>query len=183
MLVIDLTSLRLPIVGSTTALGGALMVQVTRSMTDAIDRFLLKHRTRIMDRGSNIRAAFCAKLTRAEVEDVRVPLSAPKCNAHAERFVLWIEGECVRERISFDGKSVQMAVSAPVAHDNRGLAIPRIDSELIERVVGLRSAALERVTLDEQLMGLLRSCRASTARMRSCEVFWAAGRATKSHCA
>ena len=105
LFVIDLASRRVHLAGTTVALGEAFMGQMARNLTDVIDGFLLRHGKLIIDRDSNFSTSFCQKLARAGVEAVRIPPSAPNCNAYAERFVRSIKEECLRKMIFFGAVS------------------------------------------------------------------------------
>ena len=156
---IDLASRRVHIAGTTVALGEAFMGQMARNLADVIDGFLLTHRRLFIDRDSNFGGSFCARLARAGVETVRIPPSAPNCNAYAERFVRSIKKECLRKMIFFGKGSLRRAIRGYVSNYNQGRPHQGLGNERIERVVGPRSTSLEGVVEEERLGGILRSYR------------------------
>ena len=163
LFVIDLASRRVHIAGTTVALGEAFMEQMARNLTDVIDGFLLTHRRLVIDRDSNFGGSFCAKLARAGGETVRIPPSAPNCNAYVERLVRSIKEECLRKMIFFGEDLLRRAIREYVANYNQERPHQGIGNERIERAIGPRSTSLEGVVAEERLGGILRSYWASAA--------------------
>ena len=139
------------------------MGQTARNLTGVIDGLLLTHKKLSIDRDSNFRGSFCAKLAGAGVEGVLIPPSAPNCSACAERFVRPVRDECHRKMILFGENSLRRAIWEHVAHFNREWRHQGIGNELVERVVGPRSTSLEVMVAEERLGGILRSYSASAA--------------------
>jgi transposase InsO family protein len=95
LVVMDLKSRRVEIVGVLQDAYEAWMVQMVRNLTDAVDGFLLPHRHLIMDRDPLFTVDFRAMLQRAGVKPVRLPRRSPNLNAFVERFVRSIKEECL----------------------------------------------------------------------------------------
>jgi hypothetical protein len=85
VLVIDLASRRVQIVGSTPFSHHMFMQQVVRTMTAEEDGLLVQHRLLICDRDTKWSAPVRARLEEAGIRVVQTPHQAPNANAYAER--------------------------------------------------------------------------------------------------
>jgi transposase InsO family protein len=63
------------------------MKQMARTLTDAVDGFLLKHRSIVMARDSLFCHSFRDMLKNSGVKPVRLPSRSPNLNAYAERWI------------------------------------------------------------------------------------------------
>jgi putative transposase len=95
--VIELSS-RVQILGSTPHPDEAFMGQVARTLTVADGGVC---RVLICDRDAKWSQAVRARLQDAGIRVIRTPYRAPNANAHAERFVRSIKGECLNWLIPF----------------------------------------------------------------------------------
>jgi transposase InsO family protein len=95
VLVIDLATRQVHLMGSTPHPDDAFVGQVARTLTHAGDGALVDHRILICDRDSKWSEAFRHTLAAAGVRVVHTPLRAPNANAFAERFVRSIKEECL----------------------------------------------------------------------------------------
>ena len=95
LFVIELHSRRVHIVGSTPHPDDRFMVQIARTLTDAVDGLFDSPRFLICDRDRKWSSAVEDVLGTAGVRLVRTPFRAPNCNAYAERFVRSINEECL----------------------------------------------------------------------------------------
>jgi putative transposase len=113
--VIDLTSRRVQIVGSTPHPGDLFMLQVTRTLTAVDDGWLVGHRVLICDRDTNWSAPVRARLEEAGIRVVQTPYQAPNANAYAERFVRSIKEECLDRLIPMGERHFRRAITEYVA--------------------------------------------------------------------
>jgi transposase InsO family protein len=111
LFVIHLSTRRIVIAGATPNPNGAFMMQIARNLTDEYDGFLSSHRYLIMDRDAKFTEDFRHAIERERVSPIRCPPRAPKCNAHAERFVRSIKEECLERLILFGERSIRRALS------------------------------------------------------------------------
>jgi putative transposase len=86
------------------------MKQIARNQTDAEDGFLNGKRYLLMDRDAKFSTAYRANLADAGVEPVRLPPRSPNLNAHLERFMRGLKGECLDRLIFFGESSLRWAV-------------------------------------------------------------------------
>lgn len=140
--VIDLTSRRVQIVGSTPHPHEMFMQQVVRTMTAADDGFLIQHRVLICDRDTKWSAPVRARLSEAGVHVVQTPYRAPNANAYAERFVRSIKQECLNRVIPFGACHLRQTIAAYVEHYHRERNHQGLDNALIDdrarRPMGIR---------------------------------------------
>lgn len=94
----------------------AWMKQVARNLTDSFDGFLLGSRYLIMDRDTKSCESFRSILQHADVNAVKLPARSPNLNAHMERFMRSLKGECLNRMIFFVEKSLRRAVSEFFEH-------------------------------------------------------------------
>jgi len=116
LFVLDLKSRRVQMVGSTRNPDAAFMGQAAWRLTDAVDGFLARHRVLICDRDGKWIDGFRALLEGAGVHIVLTPVRAPNANAHAERFVRSIRGECLDRLILFGERRLIRVLDEFVAH-------------------------------------------------------------------
>src|SRR5215831_9670706 len=116
LFVIDLRSRRVHVAGSTPAPDAGFMAQAARRLTDAVDGFLAGHRVLICDRDRKWTDGFRRIVQDAGVRIVLTPIQAPNANAHAERFVRSIRGECLERLILFGERRLLRALDEFVAH-------------------------------------------------------------------
>jgi putative transposase len=105
--VINLTSRRVQILGSTAYPDETFMRQVARTVTIADAEIC---RVLICDRDTKWNGAFQEVLRQAGVRVVQTPYRAPNANAHAERFVRSIKEECLDRIIPFGERHFRRAV-------------------------------------------------------------------------
>jgi putative transposase len=92
------------------------MRQIARNLTDAEDGFLNGKRYILMDRDAKFSAAYRAILENAGVAPVRLPPRSPNLNAHLERFMRGLKGECLDRLIFFGESSLRRAVGQFLEH-------------------------------------------------------------------
>ena len=147
--VIDLASRRVQILGSTPHPDEAFMGQVARTLTVA-DGGLC--RVLICDRDAKWSQPVRARLQDAGIRVIRTPYRAPNANAHAERFVRSIKGECLNRLIPFGERHFRQAVAEFVAHYHGERNHQGLRNELIE---GQPAADVGRIRRRQRLGGLL----------------------------
>jgi putative transposase len=131
--VIDLASRRVHIVGSTPFPTDLFMRQVGRTLTVVDEGVLAGHRGLICDRDAKWSAPVRAPLGEAGVRVVQTPYKAPNANAHAERFVRSIKGECLHRVIPFGERHLRRTIAEYVEHYHRERNHQGIENELIAR--------------------------------------------------
>ncbi|MCB9898892.1 MAG: transposase [Planctomycetes bacterium] len=136
--------------------GHVFMSQVARTLTDAFDGFLAKHRFLICDRDTKFTAQFRRILDDAGVRVIRTPKLAPNCNAFAERFVCSIKSECLNRMMLFGDAGLRRAVTEYLAHYNIERPHQGIGNAVIEAPGEIGTGAVERT---ERLGGILKSYR------------------------
>jgi transposase InsO family protein len=92
------------------------MRQIARNLTDAEDGFLNGKRYILMDRDAKFSAAYRAILENAGVAPVRLPPRSPNLNAHLERFMRSLKGECLDRLVFFGELSLRRAVGQFLEH-------------------------------------------------------------------
>ena len=154
LFVIDLRSRRVHVAGSTPAPDAGFMAQAARRLTDAVDGFLAGHRVLICDRDRKWTDGFRRIVQDAGVRIVLTPIQAPNANAHAERFVRSIRGECLERLILFGERRLLRALDEFVAHYHGERNHQGLGNELIAPET--HPAHGTHVRCRERLGGLLR---------------------------
>jgi transposase InsO family protein len=155
LIVIELSSRRVHLAGATPNPDTAWMMQIGRNLTDPFDGPLVGKRFLIMDRDRKYCDAFRALLNGVGMETVRLPARSPNLNAHAERFVLSVKGECLDKLILFGERSLRRALSCYVAHYHTERNHQGLGNRLIETTEKVGHAAGD-VQCRERLGGMLR---------------------------
>jgi hypothetical protein len=140
------------IVGTTVHPGGVFMEQIAKLLTDPFDGFLRHARFLIVDRDSKFTDKFREILRDAGVRVLRIPASAPNCNALAERFVKSIQDECLDRMIFFGTHSLDRALRDFESHYLGERNHQGVENELIDPVLGDADGVVAR---RERLGGLL----------------------------
>jgi putative transposase len=143
------------IVATTVHPGELFMDQVAKMLTDPVDGFLRDARHLIIDRDSKFTAKFRSVLKDAGVDVIRIPASAPNCNAFAERFVKSIKDECLDRMIFFGTASLDRALLEYGRHFLEERNHQGIGNELISPTVPVGHTD-GRVACRERLGGVLR---------------------------
>jgi len=138
--VIDLASRRVHIVGCNPHHDDAFMRQVTRTMIAADDGVLARNRVLICDRDQKWSASIRELLHESRIRIVQTPFQAPNCNAHAQRFVRSVKGECLDRMILFGECHLRRALREFVAHYQRERNHQVLGNELID---GMSSTTLD----------------------------------------
>jgi putative transposase len=116
LFIMELATRRIHFAGSTANPEEAWMKQIARNLTDAEDGFLNGKSYILMDRDAKFSTAYRAILENAAVESVRLPPRSPNCNAHLERFMRSLKGECLDRLIFFGETSLRRAVGQFLEH-------------------------------------------------------------------
>jgi putative transposase len=125
-------------------------------MIDSTSGFLRAHKVLIYDRDTKFTAQLRRSLNAAGARIVFTPVMAPNCNAHAERFVLSINSECLNRMIFFGEASLRRAVNEYVSHYQQERAHQGLGNERVESTGPGGTGAVECV---ERLGGLLKHYR------------------------
>jgi putative transposase len=149
VLVIDLASRRVQVLGSTPHPDELFMRQVSRTLSTAEDGRLRDHRVLICDRDRKWSGGVRQLLADAGIRTVCTPVRAPNANAHAERFVRSIKEECLDRIIPIGERHFRRALTEFVAHyhherNHQGLGNVLIDGDP-ERKTGRRIRCCHRL--------------------------------------
>ncbi len=155
LFVVELSTRKVKIAGIVPEPNGEWMKQVARSLTDAVDGFLLGKRYFIHDRDSVFTEAFRGMLRAAGVDPIKLPPESPNLNAYAERFVRSIKSECLERMLFFSEGALRRAVAEYVAHYHGERNHQGLGNRLIEATEGI-VASSSQVECYERLGGLLR---------------------------
>jgi transposase InsO family protein len=128
----EVATRRVRFAGCTTGPDEAWMKQVARNLTDSVDGSLLGTRYLRMDRDAKFCASFRALLKDADVKAVRSPARSPNLNAHLERFMRSLKGECLDRMIFFGESSLRRATTEFLAHYQRERNHQGLNNRLIE---------------------------------------------------
>jgi transposase InsO family protein len=150
--VIDLASRRVQIIGSTPHHNDLFMRQVSRTLTTLDDGLLRADSVLVCDRDRKWSRDVRSLLGEAGVHVVQTPLQAPNANAHAERFVRSIKGECLGRVIPLGERHFRRTVAEFVAHYHREQNHQGLGNRLIERVATHEAGTIRR---RQRLGGLL----------------------------
>jgi hypothetical protein len=154
LVVMELSTRRVEIVGITPHPTAAFMQQCTRHLTDHFDRFLLDKRYLIHDRDTKFTEAFDAMWKDSGMEPVILPPKSPNLNAHCESFVHSIKEEALDRMIFVGEASLRYAIQCYVNHYHAECNHQGLGNELItpEPEVGRANGPVKR---REHLSGLL----------------------------
>jgi putative transposase len=131
LFVLELKTRTVHIAGIVREPHGAWMLQVARSLLDALDGFLLGKTRLIMDRGSVFTAELRAFLARSGVQPVRLPPRSPNLNAYAERFVRSVRRECLDHFVILSEGHLRRVLREYLEHYNHERPHQGIGNELI----------------------------------------------------
>ena len=106
----------------------------------------------ICDRDAKWSTPFRTRLQEAGIRVIQTPYRAPNANAHAERFVRSIKGECLNRLIPFGERHLRQAVAEFIAHYHGERNHQGLRNELIE---GQPAADVGRIRRRHRLGGLL----------------------------
>jgi putative transposase len=107
------------------------MQQVMRRLTAADDGILVDHRVLICDRDRKWSLAVRQRFGDAGIRVVLTPARAPNANAHAERFVRSIKGECLDRLIPLGERHFRRAITEFVEHYHLERNHQGLDNRLI----------------------------------------------------
>jgi putative transposase len=116
LFVLDLSSRRVHVTGSTPHPGEAFVVQALRDLANAIDGVLPDRCVLICDRDRKWSRGVREFLEHEGMRIIRTPFRAPYCNAYAERFVRSIKEECLERVILFGEQHLRRTIAEFVAH-------------------------------------------------------------------
>ena len=153
VVVLDLASRRVHIVGSTPHPDEGFMRQVTRTLIAADDGFLRDHRVLICDRDATWSASVRARLEEVGIRVVQTPCQAPNANAYAERFVRSIKDECLSRVIPFGERHLRRTIAEYVEHYHRERNHQGLANELIDGAPAISTVG--RIRRRPRLGGLL----------------------------
>jgi transposase InsO family protein len=114
---IELGSRRVHLAGCTTNPAGAWVAQQARNLS--FTGLLERTRFLIHDRDSKFTAAFDEVFRNEGITVIHTPVRAPRANAHAERFVRTVRGECLDWLLILGRRHLERTLRVFVDHYNR----------------------------------------------------------------
>jgi transposase InsO family protein len=132
LFVLELSSRRVHVTGSTPHPGEAFVVQAMRDLAHAIDGVLPDRCVLICDRDRKWSRGVLEFLEHEGMRIIRTPFRAPNCNAYAERFVRSIKEECLERVILFGEQHLRRTIAEFVAHYHGERNHQGIGNELIQ---------------------------------------------------
>jgi len=137
LFVLHLRTRRVVLAEATFSPHGQWMGQMARNLLMACEDVEIAPRFVVHDRDKLLIWDFDAVLSAAEAKVVKTPFRAPDANAHAERWVGSVTGECLDHLILFGISSLQRALRAYVGFFNGHRPHQGIDNRVPEcRVAG-----------------------------------------------
>ena len=118
LFVIELRTRRVHLAGITAHPTGAWVTQAARNLLMDLGEHADRFRLLVRDRDAKFTAAFDAVLAAAGIEVVKIPPRAPKANAHAERWVRTIRGECLDWTVIWNRQHLQRVLITYLEHYN-----------------------------------------------------------------
>lgn len=162
LFLIDLSTRRVNIAGTSDCPHGAWVERVLRRQLDDFDGFLRKHRYLIHDRDPLFTKSMIEMLASVGVQSVKLPPKSPNLNAYAERFVRSIKHDCLDRIIPIGEKRLWRAVDAYVEHYNHDRPHQEVGNMVLDQSF-IPAEPVGKVICDEQLGGLIRSYRRDAA--------------------
>jgi transposase InsO family protein len=153
LFVLELSSRRVHLTGSTPYPTEAFVVQAMRDLANAIDGVLADGCVLICDRDGKWSPGVLEFLEHVGVRVIRTPFRAPNCNAYAERFVRSIKEECLERMILFGERHLRRTIAEFVAHYHGERNHQGIGNELIQPLE--RADGQGRVRRRERIGGML----------------------------
>lgn len=102
--VMELATRKVTCAGITPHPDSSWMQQIGRNLTDVVTGFLRGKRFLVIDRDALYAPGFVRLIEQTGIQPVRIPPSAPNCNAHLERFNGSFKREAA-DRVIFFGES------------------------------------------------------------------------------
>jgi putative transposase len=133
LFVLHLGTRRIVLAEATFSPHGLWMGQMARNLLMACDDIAISTRFVLHDRDKLLAWDFDAVLTTAHAKVVKTPFRAPDANAHAERWVGSVTGECLDHLILFGMSSLQRALRVYCDFFNRHRPHQGIANRMLER--------------------------------------------------
>jgi transposase InsO family protein len=133
LVVMELNTRRVEIVGITPHPTAAFMQQCARQLTDPFDGFLLGKRYLLHDRDTKFTQAFDGLLKASGVEPVVLPPRSPNLNAHCERFIRSIKEEALEHMVMLGESALSYAIHQYLIHYHTERNHQGLDNQLIAR--------------------------------------------------
>lgn len=152
LFVIDISTRRVHIAGTTTHPTSEWMEQIAQHLTDCQEHFHTAKRFLIIDRDALFSPRFKAILESSGVEILLTAYRAPTMNAFAERFVRSIKSECLSQIVLVGQASLDRAIAEYVAHYHDERGHQGIGNEIVSGAIPQRVGQIE---AKERLGGLL----------------------------
>ena len=155
LVVMRLKTRHIEIAGITANPDSAWVTQVARELTDSKEGFLRNASHVLMDRDTKFSPLRKFLETETTIKATLLPPRSPNLNAHLERFMRSLKGECLDRMIFLGEKSLQHALTEFKAHYHSERNHQGLDNQLIDpgEEVGQASGTID---CRERLGGLLR---------------------------
>jgi transposase InsO family protein len=132
LVVMDLKTRRVEVAGIVREAYEEWMVQVLRTLTDAVDGFLLEKIHVVMDRDPVFIADVRNMLRHAGAKPVRLPRRSPNLNAFIERFIRSIKEECLDRVVPLGEGHLRELIREYMAHYHTERPHQGLDGTLIQ---------------------------------------------------
>ncbi len=118
LFIIELERRRVHLAGITANPTAAWVIQAARNLLMDLGEHADRFRMLVRDRDAKFTGAFDAVFAAAGIEVVKIPPRAPKANAHAERWVRTVRGECLDWTLIWNGQHLQRVLATYLEHYN-----------------------------------------------------------------
>jgi putative transposase len=144
--VLELAKRKVTCAGITPHPDSSWMQQIGRNLTDVVTGFLRGKRFLVIDRDSLYASGFMRLIEQTGIQPVRIPPSAPNCNAHLERFNGSFKREAADRVIFFGESHLQRVVDEYLDHYHRERNHQGLENKIIEpgKEIGRTSGKIRR---------------------------------------
>jgi len=120
LFLIEVETRRVHLLGISGHPTGLWVTQVARNLLMEFDEQANRFRFLVRDRDTKFTAGFDAVFASAGIDVLRIPPSAPRANAYAERWVRSVRAECLDWILIFNQNHLQKVLDSYLAHYNGG---------------------------------------------------------------
>jgi putative transposase len=118
LLVIEVASRRVQVLGVTAHPSGEWVAQQARNLFMAVDDRAGRFRFLVRDRDTKFTTVFDAVFVAEAIEVLPTPVRAPRANAYAERWVATVRRELLGRMLIVGGRQLQAVLAEYVDHYN-----------------------------------------------------------------
>jgi transposase InsO family protein len=118
LIVIEVQSRAVHVLGATANPNGAWVTQVARNFASDLEETGRNFRFLIRDRDTKFTRSFDEVFASIGIETIRTPVRSPRANAYAERFVRTIRQECLDHLLVVSRRHLDQVLAEFVRHYN-----------------------------------------------------------------